>query len=208
MLTLSRNLRRVVAISVATLILAACGGAATNPPAGIASGPPLGFMSLAVSVAAPVGFAKYRYEIVFNTLGNGLTPEAGSGGKGLAAYSYALEAGGNGSGTVTAWEYLRSAKCSTCIPARVSLLATPSQLLLVSNGASAEFTILLDRSIFTNTNATWLFNAFTTQNKTGAVIDSMGACAACFVSPKLLVSETFQSTVFAELRRLDYRPGR
>lgn len=26
----------------------------------------------------------------------------------------------------------------------------------------------------------------------------MGACAACFVSPRLFVSEAFQNTVFAE----------
>lgn len=138
MLILPRNLRRIVALSVAAVILAACGGAAASPPAGVASGPPLGFMSLALTVAARVNFAKYRYQIVFNTSGNGLTPEAGSGGKGLAEYSYALEVGGNGFGTVTAWEYLRSAKCPTCIPARVPLQTTPSQLLLVSNGASAE----------------------------------------------------------------------
>jgi hypothetical protein len=198
--TSTSNAHRLAAFSAAALMLAACGGSSPNPTATNASGPPLGYMSVAFTVAATVNFAKYRYQIVFNTTGNGLTPEAGgnAGGKSsLAAYSYALEVGGSGGGTVGAWEYLRPSNCPTCAPAYVALLTTPSQLALVSSGAASEFTVLLKRSIFTNAAPTWLFNAFTTQNKTGAVIDSMGTCATCFVSPELLVSEAFQKTIFA-----------
>jgi hypothetical protein len=196
------NSRRLVAFSAATLLLAACGGASPNPTAPNGSGPPIGDMSVAVTVAAPLNFAKYRYNIVFNTTGNGLTPDApAAAGKGnLAAYSYALEVGGNGGGTVTAWEYVRSSNCPTCAPAYISLQTTPSQLALVSNGSAPEFTILLHRSIFANAGATWLFNAFTTQGKTGAAIDSMGGCATRFVSPQLHVADGFQETIFAKSR--------
>jgi hypothetical protein len=160
-------------------------------------------MRIAFTVAAPLNFAKYRYRIVFNTTGNGLTPAAPSNTSGngtLAAYSYTLEVGGNAAGTLGAWEYLRPPNCPTCDPAYIQLLTTPSQLSYVGNsdGAGTEFTILLQRSIFTNAAATWLFNAFTVQSKSGATVDSMGSCATCFVSPQLPVAEAFQDTVAAK----------
>ena len=183
------------------LLLAACGGTAANPPAAGAFGPSPGYMLIAFDVAAPVNFAKYRYEIVFNTSGNGLTPEAPTNSveSDFASYSYTLEAGGGGVGTLGVYHYLTPAGCPACFPFYVQLLTTPSQLQYVpdSNGAGTEFTILLQRSIFTGAAPTWLFNAFTTKSETGAAVDSMGRCNKCFVSPQLHTDEAFSEAIAA-----------
>jgi hypothetical protein len=151
-------------------------------------------MSVKFDVAAPFNFSSYRYFIVFNTTENGATPLTNPQQNNWAAYSYAIEVGGNGAGTFAgAWEFLRSSNCPTCIPAYIQLLTTPTQLQYVpnSNGSGTEFTVIFQPLIFNgvatpspNASATpspvkpiWLMNAFTTQPNTTAqltFVDSLG----------------------------------
>jgi hypothetical protein len=193
-----RTVNRVFIAALLGLSLAACGSTATSstpvtpavPPFGVAPGS----MQVAVRVAGPLNFSKYRYQIVFNTTGDGLTPNTNTF---VVAYSYALEISSTGKTPgVQPYEFLRSSGDPTGIPAYVPLLTSPGDVSLVanSNGTSKEFTVTFRRSVFggagSAVTSTWLFNVFTSA-KNGAAVDTMGKCATCFVSPKLPVDDAF-----------------
>ena len=208
-------------VLVTALIVAACGKQVTpNPPNSGPGGLAPGFMSVKFDVAGPFDFTNFRYFIVFNTTGNGDTPLTNPQQNNWAAYSYSLEVGGNGGGTFAgAWEYLRSNNCSTCIPAYINLLTTPTQLQYTpnSNGSGTEFTLIFQPVIFNGVatpspgaTATpppvkniWLFNAFVTQPNTNAqltFVDSLGTFGATdttFQSPQLNIAQPFDVVTYA-----------
>jgi hypothetical protein len=193
---------RFFVASLIALTFAGCGGTASSPPSSNSYGLSPGYMNIAVEVAAPLDFSKYQYRIVFNTSGNGQTPEANVEAGNWGAASYALlVSSSKGAPVASAYEYRRSPNCRTCTPAYIQLGTTPAQISLVAGGSGAktEFTILFQRSIFASpasapAGSTWLFNAFTAPAN-GAVIDSMGRCGGCCVSPPLPIGKAFQQTV-------------
>ena len=66
-----------------------------------------------------------------------------------------------------------------------------------SDGTGREFTVVVERSIFTGAGDTWLFNAFTLKGAKGPTVDTMGKCETCFVSPQLPVNEAFAEAIAA-----------
>src|SRR5215469_11766442 len=63
-------------VLVAALMVVACGRQVTpNPPGLGAGGANPGFMTIKFDVAAPFDFSTYQYWVVFNTSGNGLSPD-------------------------------------------------------------------------------------------------------------------------------------
>jgi hypothetical protein len=208
-------------VLLTAVIVAACGKQVTpNPPNSGPGGLSPGFMSVKFDVAGTFNFSSYRYFIVFNTTENGLTPLTNPQQNNWAAYSYSLEVGGNGGGTfANAFEYLRSQNCSTCVPAYIPLITTPTQFQYTpnSNGTGTEFTIIFQPVIFNGVatpspgaSATpapvkpiWTFNAFTTQPNTNAVltfVDSLGTFGptdTTFQSPNLNVNTQFDQVIYA-----------
>jgi hypothetical protein len=183
-------------VVVAALIIAACGRQVTPNPPGLGPGGAFpGFMSVKFDVVAPFNFSSYQYWVVFNTSGNGLTPDTHPIQNNWAAYSSALEVLGLGGGTIAqAGQFLKNSNPG--IPPHfqpfVNLPGQQFQYIANSNGTGTELTIIFQRSIFNPINNTpgpgptpppvsniWRFNAFTTQavpsNQQMIFIDSMGA---------------------------------
>jgi hypothetical protein len=203
MLTLLRYSRSLSAVVAASLMLAACGGggSSTNPSAGNnGTGMPAGFMSVSFFLAAPANFAKFRYQAVFNTTGDGITPVwPGSAGPGSETRSYAITIVGSAAGSVSLepGEYLQPKNCPTCAPSYHALVASPNQLAYTSSNGGTIITASFDRSLFADSAGVWLFNAFTARGTNGAVVESMGgACATCFTSPKLPITANFKQVAF------------
>ena len=172
----------------------------TSPPA--AGGVAPGFMRLTFRVAGKLDFSKYQYLLIFNTSGNGLTPEAGSNHANWSAYSDAIEVqSSHGTPYAGAVQYLKNS--DPRVPPTLKRLQTqPSQFQFASDagGTGSEFSVLFDRSIFSlgasPLSKTWLFNAFTVQPS--RVVDSMGRCAGCFHSPALRIDTAFDRIVDSE----------
>jgi hypothetical protein len=185
-----RKAGAVLALTMACLV-AACGRQVTPNPLGAGPGGLApGYMSVKFDVAANFEFSQYRYFIIFNTSGNGLTPLTNPQQNNWKAYSYAIEVGGVGGGTFAgAYEYVRSACCPRSTPYYQYLPTTPSQLQYIpnSNGTGTEFTVIFQPRIFNGIpfagvsppplNPNWLINAFTAMPNTNAVLqplDSLG----------------------------------
>ncbi|MEO6836706.1 MAG: hypothetical protein ABI231_12485 [Candidatus Tumulicola sp.] len=148
-------------------------------------------MSVKFDVAGQFNFSSYQYWVVFNTSGNGLSPDTHPFQNNWAAYSSALEI--TGIGGATSARPIAFVKNSNphIPPAFVPLGTTPQQFQYTanSNGTGTELTIIFQRAIFnsilqspgpspTPFSSTWRFNAFTTQanNQNQLVyVDSMGA---------------------------------
>jgi hypothetical protein len=149
-------------------------------------------MSVTFDVNAPFNFSNYQYWVVFNTSGNGLTPDTHPFQSNWAAYSSALEVAGVGGATFArAIQFVKNSN-PHIPPAFVPLITTPQQFQYNanSNGSGTEFSIIFQRSIFNSIASpgpgptptpfanNWRFNAFTTQaNPSNQLIyvDSMGA---------------------------------
>jgi hypothetical protein len=157
-------------------------------------------MSATFFLAAPANFAKFRYQVVFNTSGDGITPGSpGSAGPDAETRSYAITIAGNtgGSAALEAGEYLRPENCPTCTPLYRALVSSPNQLHFTSSGFGTQITAVFDRSLFGNGASVWLFNAFVARGATGPVVESMGGvCATCFTSPKLPIASNFKQVAF------------
>ena len=204
MLTLLRGASKRAFLVSLVLSLSACAGSTGTyvPPA---TGVPPGYMEVAFDVAGPLKFTKYQYLFVLNTSGNGLTPEASAHQTNWQAYSFMLQASGNGGSPIArAIEFVKNPSNPKATPAFQPLITTPQQFAFTakSGGAGTEFTILFQRSIFSNGLApqppvatTWLFNAFTVPSSGSGTIDSMGSCPSCFASPKLPIGEVFAQTI-------------
>jgi len=205
--------------------IVACGQQVTpNPPGQGAAGASPGYMAVKVDVAGPFNFSNYQYWIVFNTSGNGLTPDTTPLVNNWAGYSDAIVV--SGSGGATSAQAVQIVRQPNVQPTFYPLPATAGQLQYLpnSNGNGTEFTILFKRSLFTPIATprppatppplanTWLFNAFTTQSN-GQVpifVDSMGAGGPLnpqYVSPQLQVTSCFDATNYALNSSLQMDPA-
>jgi hypothetical protein len=187
---------RFVWIALFTGLLTACGGAA-QAPTPTAPSLPAGYMRVVLRVAGTLDFSKYQYDVIFNTSGNGLTPEAGKHKTNWAAYSAAVQIGGDGAPYVQPILYVKSSNPHVP-PARVRLSVTPAQLQFFSNGGA--FSITFERSIFAvrsnSLSNSWRFNGFSLRS--GELVDTMGRCGSCFRSPVLAVNTAFDQLVKAQ----------
>jgi len=175
-------------------------GAANSASVGTASddGIASGYMKIQFSVAGPLKFSAYQYQVILNTTGSGKTPEANS----WVGYSFALETNRqSGVPSAEAVAFIRNDNPHVP-PAQFVIGVTPRQFKFTasSNRAGTEFTIQFRRSIFNHfergmKSSTWLFNAFT--NSKSGFVDSMGSCGGCFVSPKLSVDKAFDEKILA-----------
>ncbi|HEY1978057.1 MAG TPA: hypothetical protein VGG89_16015 [Candidatus Baltobacteraceae bacterium] len=197
--------------------LAACGRQVTpNPPNLGAGGANPGFMTIKFDVAAPFNFSTYRYWIVFNTSGSGISPLTNPQQNNWTAFSDAVLAGGANGATAAQAVQWRKSTTVVSSPYPLFLGTTPQQLeyLPNSNGTGTEFTITVSRSLFRNSTPspyakTWLFNAFVTQaNAQGQMIfvDSMGVGGATdttWVSPPLPICTNFNNPYY---KNVDINP--
>jgi hypothetical protein len=195
-------MRRSSVFSVAVLLaLCACGAPLQGIPSQSVPNVPPGYMRVTFAVAAPLDFSKSRYAVVFNTSGNGLTPEFGSHVD-WRAYTTEIRILPSGSGpNPEVLQYIPNAD-PNLPPAEVRLGVTPSEFRFNPNsdGTRTEFSVTFDRSIFKANSVTvsndWRFNAYTSRDN-GAFLDSMGRCAGCFQSPVLRVNAAFARTIAA-----------
>lgn len=190
-------------------------------------------MSVKFDVTAPFDFNTYRYIIAFNTTGNGTTPLTNPFQTNWKGYSYAIEVGGNGtSAGAQAYEYLQPNCTCTPAFLPLLTTPQQLQFVPNSNGTGTEFTVIFQRAIFNGYAAAqaraaadaaprrtvaaatptptpppvtnrWLFNAFTAQPNSSAVltyVDSMGSGGptdTTFVSPVLQTNSSFDNTYYA-----------
>jgi len=172
-------------------------------------------MSVFFDTSGPFNFSQYQYMVVLNTTGSGVTPSTDTIQTNWAGWSYALVALGNGVSTYAEpVQFVRSNSNPHIPPAWLRLGTTPNQFSynLDQNGSGTEFSILVQRKIFTGVSPSpspsaspsnvWTFNAFTTQPSQGQLqfVDSMGAGGPIdpqFVSPKLCMTEQFDNTYYA-----------
>jgi hypothetical protein len=207
----------------AAVTVAACGKQISpNPPGLGAGGVSPGFMSIKFDVAGQLNFSNYQYWVAFNTSGNGLTPLTNTVQTNWAAYSAAIEVGGNGGATFAGpVQYIKGVNPSA--PAFLRIITTPQQFQYVpdSNGSATEFQVTFSRSVFNPISRSpspspspvsniWLFNAFTTQATSQnelLFIDSMGFGGntdTSFQSPQLDINTCFDE-VFVKSKILRRR---
>jgi hypothetical protein len=186
--------RRTIGILVLVALgFVACGRQVTPNPVGLGpggAGP--GFMSVTMDVAAPFNFSNYQYWVVFNTSGNGLTPDTHPFQSNWEAYSDALEVTGvAGATSAHVIQFIKDPSNPHITPKFQPVFPTPQQFQYNANstGTGTEFTIVFQRTLFEPILKTpapspspfannWKFNAFTTQaNPSNQLIfvDSMGA---------------------------------
>ncbi|HEY1427963.1 MAG TPA: hypothetical protein VGF18_00185, partial [Candidatus Tumulicola sp.] len=177
-------------VLLTAVIVVACGRQVTPNPPGIGpGGAPEGYMSVFFDVSAPFNFSNYQYWIIFNTSGNGLTPDTQPFNNNWAAYSEGIEVTGTGGSTsASAWQFVKDTTNPHIPPHFQFLRTTPQQLQYNSNsnGSGTEFNVIFQRSIFLGIPrpspsplaANWTYNAFTTQanvQNNFVFVDSMGA---------------------------------
>lgn len=191
--------------------LAACGGAAQSVPTSSAPMLPAGYMRVTFRIAGTLDFSNYRYSIIFNTSGSGLTPEAEAHKTNWAAYSAEIDAGGSGGAEYTqVIQYLKNEN-PNLPPEAVRLDVTPAQFAFAPNsdGTGSEFAVTFQRSIFgahsVALSKSWRFNAFSLQSQ--SLADSMGRCGSCFRSPALPVNVAFDRVVTAQKPRQTIPPA-
>ena len=130
----------------AALIATACGRQVTPNPAGLGpGGAPPGYLAVFFNVAQPFNFSNYRYYVVFNTSGSGVTPSTDTIQTNWAGYSYALIALGNGISTYAEPVQFRRSPSNPHIPPAWLRLGTTAQQFsynLNANGTGTEFSIL------------------------------------------------------------------
>jgi hypothetical protein len=214
-----------------SLVAVACGRQVTpDAPGTGAGGLAPGYMSVKFDTVGPFNYSNYQYWIVFNTSGNGQTPETNPIQTGWSAYNFALEVGGNGASTyANLYQFIKNPAQPGF--AHFQLLPTTPQLFQYvanSNGSSTEFTIIVSRTVFQGVAVSpspspspkdspspsppppsvWLFNAFTTQATQQNVLifqDSMGSGGATdtsFNSPQLNINTCFDQT-FTKLQDIN-----
>ena len=206
-------------------MIVACGRQVTpNPPGLGAGGANPGFMVVKFDVAAPFDFSTYQYWVIFNTSGNGLSPDTNPTRNNWAAFSDGILVGASPAGLYAQpYQFIKNPTNPAVPPTAQRLGVTPSQLqfLANSNGSGTEFTVTVQRAIF-RTSATptpgptptptgspqpyskvWTFNAFVTQANTQnqwIFVNSMGIGGptdTTWVSPKLPICTNFDNVVFA-----------
>jgi hypothetical protein len=210
----------LVVVFVTAFIVAACGRQVTpNPPGLGAGGAPPGYLAIHFDVAAPFNFSNYRYLVVFNTSGSGVTPSTDTQQTNWAGYSSALIALGNGvTSSAELVKFFRPIG-GHGPPGWQTQITTPQQFTfnLNSNGTGTEFSMLVQKVIVPpspspSPSATpsnkWTFNAFSVQSGPQSqwlFSDSLGAGGPVdpqFVSPILCMTEPFDNTYFARFSQV------
>lgn len=204
---------------VTAFIVAACGRQVTpNPPGLGPGGAPPGYLAIHFDVASPFNFSNYRYMVVFNTSGSGVTPSTDTLQTNWAGYMFSAVALGNGvASSAEAVQFVQN-KNPHIPPNWLTLGTTPQTFTynLDSNGSGTEFSILALKSIFVGISSpspspspsaspseNWKFNAFTTQagnQGTWYFYDSLGPGGPIdpqFVSPTLNMLTCFDNTYYA-----------
>jgi hypothetical protein len=212
-------------VLVTALMVVACGRQVTpNPPGLGAGGANPGSMVVKFDVAEPFDFSTYQYWVVFNTSGNGLSPDTNPVRNNWAAFSDGIQVGGSGGGTfANAFQFIKNPTNPAIPPHFQPLFVGPSQMQYVanSNGSGTEFTVTFQRGIFKNIASptpgptptptgspapyakTWTFNAFVTQANAQnqlVFVNSMGVGGptdTTWVSPPLPICTNFDNPVFA-----------
>ncbi len=195
-------MRAAMGALVAALAMAGCGGSASNGIPAATNPVPSGSMRVSFTVAGPLDFSKYQYWIVFNSSGNGLTPEAtGRAGD----RSFAIQVGGSSATATQAFAFEWVPGPGPVPPVQLSVAATPAQLALQPSGSAAAstFAVTFQRSLFASNRIVvtgrWRANAFTARAATAnaSFVDSLGPCGSCFASPVLFVRRSFTATLEA-----------
>jgi hypothetical protein len=208
-------------VFVTAILTVACGRQMTPDPPGLgAGGANPGFMVVKLDVAAPFDFSTYQYWIVFNTTGNGLSPDTNPLRNNWAAFSDGIVIQGAGGGvSAKAIQFVTNPAYPAVTPTWFPLQTSAQQLQLTpnSNGSDTEFTVTFRRGIFRPVNPpspgptgtpapyakSWTFNAFVTQaNAQNQLIfvNSMGVGGptdTTWVSPTLPICTNFDQTVNA-----------
>ena len=199
---------------IAALLAIACGRQVTPNPEGLGpGGAPPGYIAVFFNTQAAFNFSNYKYFVVFNTTGNGVTPSTDTVQTNWAGYSYALIALGNGISTYAEPVMFRVSPSNPHIPPYWQVLyPTPQQFSynFNANGTGSEFSILAQKRVLASpmpspspTSNVWTFNAFTAQATNQGpwtFYDSMGAGGPTdpqYVSPKLNMLQCFDNTYFA-----------
>ncbi|HEY1429249.1 MAG TPA: hypothetical protein VGF18_06725 [Candidatus Tumulicola sp.] len=178
------------------IVVPGCSSAGSTPSAP-ATGIDAGFMRITVRVAGRLDFSNYRYLVVLNTSGNGLTPHFGRNA-GWSAYSASLQAA-NEAGSPLAQIDRYVSGGPHVPPAIVAVEATPNELQFEPNsgGAGKTLSFTFERSLLdadgAQTASDWRFNVAVL--KSDDVEGYLGACASCFKSPALPVGEAFDTTI-------------
>jgi hypothetical protein len=194
-------MRALLRVSIMLLAFSACANGGSTIPATPGSGSlSPGFMRVTLRVAGSLDFSKYHYWIVFNTSGNGSTPEANPVKTNWGAYSDAVAV--DDPTAAAAIAFVKNVN-PAIPPQLLELRPTPAQLQFGTASSAASFTIVVQRSIFAarvpSMSNDWRFNAFTqSSGSTSVLFDSMGSCGGCFRSPTLAVNTALNLTVNAE----------
>ncbi|MBV8654527.1 MAG: hypothetical protein JO160_00685 [Candidatus Eremiobacteraeota bacterium] len=216
-------------------IVAACGRQVTpNPPGLGAGGANPGFMTVKFDVNAPFDFSSYQYWIVFNTSGNGLSPDTQPARNNYAAFSDAIQVAGAGGATFAKpYQFIKNPTNPAIPPTLQALIVSPLQLQYIanSNGTGTEFSVTFQRAIFRNIatptpgptptpkgsplpySPNWTFNAFVTQANTQnqlIFVNSMGQFGptdTTWQSPALAICTNFDNVVNARSTYLQIPPA-
>ncbi|HTX60442.1 MAG TPA: hypothetical protein VMH02_12310 [Verrucomicrobiae bacterium] len=200
-----------VTLACAAAFLGACSGGTSSfyPAAPDAASLAPGQMSVSVEAQAPFDFAAHQYNVVFNTSGNGSTPASDRSQPNWSAYSYALIAGGDGKTTAGPVAFVRGRGAHA--PAIVPLQAKPSQFVFDPNSDETgnEYRITFARSLLGRGGALphvgnlWRFNVIVSKpnlHDAGfSYVSGIAPCRACFVSPKLDVTQPFDVVEYVRL---------
>jgi hypothetical protein len=194
-------------VALAAMLPAACGRQVSPNPIGIGpGGTSAGEIAVFFNVAAPFNFSQYQYWAVFNTSGNGGTPDTMPWQNNYANYSIAVRVSGTGGSTsAVPGVYLRNAGPGS--PVNFQALRLPSQqfqYLFNDDGSGTQFEVIFSRAALVAAmgagapqSKTWSFNAFTTEGNLqgqATIIDSLGRGGAVdpqFSSPPLATAQSF-----------------
>jgi hypothetical protein len=206
-LRVARRSLRFLCIALAAMLPAACGRQVSPDPVGIGpGGTSAGEIAAFFNVAAPFNFSKYQYWVVFDTSGNGGTPDTYPWQNNYANYSIAVRVSGTGGSTLaTPGVYLRNSGPGS--PVNFQALKLPSQQFQYyfnDDGSGTQFEVIFSRAALVAAmgagppqSRTWTFNAFTTQGNLqgqATIIDSLGRGGAVnpqFPSPQLDTTQSF-----------------
>lgn len=203
---------------VAAIFASACGRQVTpNPPGLGPGGTPPGYMAVFFNTEAPFNFSSYQYMLVLNTTGSGVTPSTQTIQSNWAGYVFDLMALGNGVSSYARAVYLVHGSNPHIPPGWLPLGTNPQTFSynLDANGTGTEFSILVQRRVFTygaspspspstSPSNLWTFNAFVAQAQPSGqwyFLDSMGAGGPNppeYVSPTLCMTEPFDNTYYPQ----------
>ena len=107
---------------------------------------PSGFMQAKFQINQPFNFQNYSYVIVFDTAGDGYTPDANGTQTAYRGYNFAIViSGASGAVTATPYYFYRPSNNAAPILLPVTAVAGQLQFTLNSNGQNTQFQVLFNR---------------------------------------------------------------